>query len=213
MLEAIYARAASAQDLPWHSARVPDALTNVVRERGRKGRALDIGCGAGAHAAFLAQNGYQVTGIDYVRDALQFARQQAEQARVDIELVHADFLTWRSPVSYSLIIDAGCLHGIWGRSRERYRSQLLSMLDADGDYILLHVGKKHAFDWLPVGPRRIGRHRIVTWLSPELKEHAYTQTRRNLRFPIVRDAVVGAYWFKWADTAARRPSQGRAERL
>jgi SAM-dependent methyltransferase len=197
-LERMYAKAGSARDLPWYSARIPDMLKNVVGKRTSKGRALDIGCGAGAYSIFLAQNGFKVTGIDYVENALRLARQQAGRMHAKIEFVHADFLTWRSPVKYSLILDAGCLHGIRGKSRNCYRSQLLSMLDYEGDFILLHLEKKHALDWFPYGPLRMGRNAIASWLSPGLKEHVYMQTRPDLCFPVMRNAVVGTYWFKRA---------------
>ncbi|HEY3611941.1 MAG TPA: class I SAM-dependent methyltransferase [Pseudonocardiaceae bacterium] len=44
------------------------------------GRALDLGCGSGRHAIYLARNGWEVTGVDLVRDAVESARQKAEAA-------------------------------------------------------------------------------------------------------------------------------------
>ncbi|WP_159800914.1 class I SAM-dependent methyltransferase [Arthrobacter zhaoguopingii] len=60
------------------------------------GRALDVGCGEGADALWLARSGWRVTGVDISEVALGRAREQARledtavAARVD--WVHADLL-------------------------------------------------------------------------------------------------------------------------
>lgn len=51
------------------------------------GTALDVGCGEGADAVWLAQRGWKVTGVDVSRVAVDRARAAAEKAGVEI--------TWR----------------------------------------------------------------------------------------------------------------------
>jgi SAM-dependent methyltransferase len=53
------------------------------------GRALDVGCGEGADAIWLAERGWQVTALDVSQVALERGRLAAEQAGVEIEWVHA----------------------------------------------------------------------------------------------------------------------------
>jgi SAM-dependent methyltransferase len=50
------------------------------------GRALDLGCGAGRAALWLAEHGWRVTGVDYSEVALQLARER----RPDLDWVLAD---------------------------------------------------------------------------------------------------------------------------
>ena len=50
------------------------------------GRALDLGCGAGRAAVWLAEHGWRVTGVDYSEVALQLARER----RADLDWVLAD---------------------------------------------------------------------------------------------------------------------------
>ena len=83
--------------------------------------------------------------------------------------------TWKSPEKFDLVLDSGCLHSLVGGSLAAYKRQLLSWLAPGGDYILGHWGKKHAFDWLPIGPRRRSRHQIEKLFAPELKEVEYHQ--------------------------------------
>jgi SAM-dependent methyltransferase len=56
------------------------------------GRALDVGCGEGADAIWLARRGWTVTAIDISDVALSRAREAAEAAGVDIEWLCGDAL-------------------------------------------------------------------------------------------------------------------------
>src|ERR1700679_3493773 len=49
------------------------------------GRALDVGCGEGADAVWLASRGWQVTAIDVSLLALQRATASAERSGVQVE--------------------------------------------------------------------------------------------------------------------------------
>jgi tellurite methyltransferase len=54
------------------------------------GRALDVGCGAGRNALFLAESGFNVTAIDISEEALVRAKQSAEERNLEIDWVCAD---------------------------------------------------------------------------------------------------------------------------
>ncbi len=56
------------------------------------GRALDVGCGEGADAVWLAARGWQVTALDVSQVALQRAARHAQQAGVTVEWRHAGLL-------------------------------------------------------------------------------------------------------------------------
>src|SRR5438445_410049 len=91
----LYQRAERAEALPWH--REAPALLRTVAERRSPGRALDLGCGAGVHAVYLAQRGFFVVGVDFVPAALELARERARVAGVGLELHEADVLTYEPP--------------------------------------------------------------------------------------------------------------------
>ncbi len=61
------------------------------------GRALDVGCGEGADAIWLARNGWTVTAIDISAVALSRAREAAERAGVAVEWVCGDALATPFP--------------------------------------------------------------------------------------------------------------------
>jgi 2-polyprenyl-3-methyl-5-hydroxy-6-metoxy-1,4-benzoquinol methylase len=56
------------------------------------GRALDLACGAGRNAVWLAQRGWQVTGVDFSDVALENARRLAVERGVEVDWVQADLL-------------------------------------------------------------------------------------------------------------------------
>jgi SAM-dependent methyltransferase len=61
------------------------------------GRAVDLACGEGRNAVWLAGLGWQVTGVDFSEVAIAKAREQARAAGVDVQWVVADLLDHRSP--------------------------------------------------------------------------------------------------------------------
>ena len=63
------------------------------------GTALDVGCGEGADAIWLAARGWRVTAIDVSDIALQRAATAAEQSHADVEWTHAGLLDAPLPVS------------------------------------------------------------------------------------------------------------------
>ena len=68
------------------------------------GRALDVGCGEGADAIWLAERGWKVTAIDISEVALGRARQAAEAAGATIEWVAGDALETTFPArSFDLV--------------------------------------------------------------------------------------------------------------
>lgn len=71
------------------------------------GRALDVGCGEGADAVWLAGRGWTVTGLDVSRVALDRAALRAQQAGLSVEWIHAGLLEAALPPA---AFDLVCAH-------------------------------------------------------------------------------------------------------
>ncbi|WP_167851924.1 class I SAM-dependent methyltransferase [Hymenobacter elongatus] len=84
-------------DAAWRRTRFnaqPNALL-VEAVRGRAtGMALDVNMGEGRNALYLAQHGWQVTGVDIADKALAFAQQRAQQLGVLLTTVEHDVTTY-----------------------------------------------------------------------------------------------------------------------
>lgn len=61
------------------------------------GAAIDLGCGTGRNALWLARRGWQVTGVDASAVGLAQARERARTEGLELELVQADLLEYRPP--------------------------------------------------------------------------------------------------------------------
>jgi SAM-dependent methyltransferase len=69
------------------------------------GRALDLACGEGRNALWLAERGWQVTAVDFSAVALGKARRLASERELELILVEADVLEWEPPAaSFDLVI-------------------------------------------------------------------------------------------------------------
>ncbi len=68
------------------------------------GRALDVACGEGRNAVWLAQLGWRVTGVDFSDVALAKARQLAESRGVEVEWVLADLVEYEPPAAMDLVV-------------------------------------------------------------------------------------------------------------
>jgi len=79
----------------------------VVEELGDlpPGRALDLGCGEGRNAVWLAQQGWQITAVDFSPVGLAKARRLASARRVTVDWVLADLLRFEPPAdAYQLVL-------------------------------------------------------------------------------------------------------------
>ena len=69
------------------------------------GRALDLACGEGRNALWLATRGWQVTAVDFSGVALERGRRLAAEAKLQVEWVEADVLSWQPAESgYDLVL-------------------------------------------------------------------------------------------------------------
>ena len=124
-----------------------DAVVELVEgERGLPpGRALDLGCGSGRHSIYLARHGWDVTGVDLVRDAVESARVKANAAGVRPRLLQGDVTELAAlgiTGQHDLIVDAGCFHGLPTRMRDAYVPEV-TRLAAPGAMLLILGLAKH----------------------------------------------------------------------
>ena len=69
------------------------------------GRALDLACGEGRNAVWLAGQGWSTTGVDFSRVALAKGARLAAERGVRVEWVRADVATWAPPPgAFDLVI-------------------------------------------------------------------------------------------------------------
>ncbi len=71
----------------------------------RPGRALDLACGEGRNAVWLAGQGWHVTGVDFAAAGLAKARRLAAARGVEVDWVCADVTEWEpEAAAYDLVV-------------------------------------------------------------------------------------------------------------
>lgn len=107
---------------PWEQTVKSQPLVEQIstlfarEEAGRKppyGKVLDLGCGSGIWAVRLAARGWQVTGVDLVPKALRRARERAEEAGVEVQLIEGDVTALRDTSvasGFRFLLDFGLFH-------------------------------------------------------------------------------------------------------
>lgn len=165
--ETVYNISDDESKLSWYREDAPEFLRKL--SKGFKGTesVLDIGCGTGTNAIYLAKHGFKVTALDFVEKALQFAEKNAKKANVHIDFVHADIFNWKASQTFDIILDSGCLHNFRGLQREEYKNIVLRLMNNKSCFILAHFGRKFPFS-LPIGPAKCSKSEIVSLFGPEL---------------------------------------------
>ncbi len=100
--------------------------------------ALEIGCGTGPGACFLAARGFRVDAIDLIPAAIEIARQQARLRGFQIRFAVQDVtaLPHDGP-QYDLIVDSFCLQGIvTDADRQAVYAAVRARLVPDGTYLV-----------------------------------------------------------------------------
>lgn len=192
----LYRSAKKPEDLPWHREEIPEALGKALSQGVNPKGVLDLGCGVGTFSIAMAKQGHHLTAVDFMPEALRMAEQRAKAVGVNIQFEQADVLTWNSPKRFDLVFDSGCFHSVAPHERPQFKRKLLGWFAPGADYVLIHFGRRHFFDWRPMGPRRRTRADIVQELSPELREREYRESIATAPLPIGPTMLIGEYWFK-----------------
>jgi SAM-dependent methyltransferase len=111
---------------PWETGRPSAELMRLVGERTvRPCSTLEIGCGTGANAIYLAQRRFEVTAVDASPLALERARLRCEQEGGLVRFVLADIYEFaQNAERFDLVVDVGFYHF----ARRRHLSRFLDML-------------------------------------------------------------------------------------
>ncbi|HEX5104478.1 MAG TPA: class I SAM-dependent methyltransferase [Pirellulaceae bacterium] len=99
---------------PWETGQPSAELARVIaEEKIQPGRVIELGCGSGINAVWLAQQGFDVTGVDFNRLAIEKARQRAIEAEVTIRFLLADVTDWKDDAEpFPFFFDRGCYHSV-----------------------------------------------------------------------------------------------------
>ncbi len=118
------------ENTPWDTGKVSAELRIVLGEiQMDPCRALDLGCGTGTNAIWLAQQGHDVVGVDVSAVAISKAWEKAQQANVKVrfELANVLHLPYLGE-PFEFFFDRGCYHAVRRGNPNAYASALVPFL-------------------------------------------------------------------------------------
>ena len=101
------------------------------------GTALDVACGEGRNAVWLASKGWRVTGVDFSRAGLAKAQRLAADRGLEVTWVEADVVEWQPPEAFFDVVVVMYLH-LPAEQRRQVLSHSAAALAPAG--VLLVVG-------------------------------------------------------------------------
>jgi ubiquinone/menaquinone biosynthesis C-methylase UbiE len=124
----------------------PELVALVAAGIPRKNaRVLDVGCGGGTDAIFMAQRGYKVTGVDISSAALKIAEKRAKKANIKVNWQKGN--AFELPIeneSIDFLTDRGLLHLIEDPDRPKYASEILRVLKNNGRALIRGASEESA---------------------------------------------------------------------
>ena len=156
--------------LPWDSGKPDVHLSRFIEDsKIAPCKTLEVGCGTGTNAVWLAGHGFEVVGLDISPVAIERAKEKASAAGVNCQFLAADFMKDRVPGGpFGLIFDRGCFH-VFDEPRKQAQCarQVAELLEDDVIWLSLIVSTDGPDR--DTGPPRISAEEIVAAAEPHFE--------------------------------------------
>ncbi len=136
--------------LSWELGSVRPQVRELI-ESGKivpEGRALDLSCGLGANATYLARSGFDTIGMDVSETAVSFACAKAAEEGVGVEFHVASpyDLPFETAV-FDLVLDVGCFHHVLPVDRDAYLLGIHRVLKPFARYFTICFSDENGDSW------------------------------------------------------------------
>jgi ubiquinone/menaquinone biosynthesis C-methylase UbiE len=137
------------ESLGWELGKPRSILVEFV-EKGliKKGKTLDLCCGAGTNTIYLAEKGFEVTAIEISQRAIEYAKEKAEHANVKINFMIQSFVALSfGDEEFDFVFDIGCFHHVEIVDRHKFIKGVHRVLKKGGNYLLTCFSYKNGPAW------------------------------------------------------------------
>ena len=143
---------------PWDIGRPQQEIVRLEQTGQITGTVLDVGCGTGDNALFLASCGHEVVGLDSVERAIEAARRKADERGLSATFIRGEILSLREiGRTFDTVIDSGLFHTLSDNERLLFVRNLHEVLVPGGSYFMLAFSDLEPEGY---GPRRITKQEI-----------------------------------------------------
>jgi 2-polyprenyl-3-methyl-5-hydroxy-6-metoxy-1,4-benzoquinol methylase len=163
----------------WGDFRFPPEIKELAQQ-GSPQTVLELGCGVGRFSRQLAQQGLQVTGVDFSKVAIEKAKNRVAQDDLKPEFLvgdvtQLDFL--KGPYDFSF--DVGCFHCLNSSQQKLYALEVFRLLKPGGTHLIW------ALDGSPAGMT----------LSPTLMEEVFAPHCDLQKAEKSRRRLIKSHWY------------------
>ncbi len=143
---------------PWDIGRPQGAIVRLAEAGEITGSVLDVGCGTGENALYLAAWGHEVLGVDAAPVAIEKAKGKARDRGIETEFLVWDALRLAELGRiFDTVIDVGLFHSFQYEERPVFANNIHAVLKPGGRYLVLCWSEGN--DW-GYGPRRVTQAEI-----------------------------------------------------
>ena len=143
---------------PWEIDGPQSEIVHLVDADEIKSPVLDVGCGTGENALYLAKLGFEVMGIDIVPVAVEKALSKAKERSLLATFLLLDALNLQGLQGrFNTVIDSGFFHALPDKKRPIFVESLASVLNPEEKYLMMCFSEHEPGSW---GPRRITQAEI-----------------------------------------------------
>lgn len=97
-----------------------------------KEKVLELGCGPGRNAVYLATQGFDVTAVDLSLEGINWGKERAQEQGVDIRFICESIFNLDVQNEFDFVYDSGCLHHIPPHRRMKYVDLIKNSLKSGG---------------------------------------------------------------------------------
>ncbi len=98
---------------------------------------LDLGCGPGLYSELFAESGYQVTGVDFSKRSIDYAKESARKKQLPISYLKQDYLEMELTETFDLIVMIYCDFGaLSANDRHLLVANIYRWLKPGGKFLL-----------------------------------------------------------------------------
>ena len=138
---------------PWEIGHPQRVFMDLEAAGQIVGSVLDVGCGTGENALYLAEQGHEVWGMDLSSVAIERAMMKSHARRLPVVFLAGDAL---EPAAvgrtFESLIDSGCFHTLTDEDRIRYAASMAALSAPGASLHIACFSEAEPPGW---GPRRL----------------------------------------------------------
>lgn len=128
--------------IPYDVGPRQELVSLVENRRIKPCRAIDLGSGTASNVVYLAQQGFDMTGVDFSPAAIEIGRNRAHEAGVEAVFIEDDLTNLQHVKgTFDLLVDYGTLDDLSPPQRNLYMKNVLPLTHKNSLFLL------YCFEW------------------------------------------------------------------